>query len=243
MNFKSTSGPVLEKPADLVGMLTNQREGDVLFIDEIHRLPAYHRGVSLSLHGGLPGGDPSSRRPRAQTMTMDIERFTLVGATTRFGPPHRAHASPLRHHPTAEFLSTRRVGGDRGAELGDSRCGVFARKGRRSWPAGPVGRPGWPTGLLRRVRDFAQVKAEGVITLAVAEDALKMLDVDEYGLDEMDGRVLHTLIEKFEGGPVGLETLAVAIGRGRLHAGGGLRAVPHPGGVHYADAAGGEWPP
>jgi Holliday junction DNA helicase RuvB len=211
VNFKSTSGPVLEKPADLVGMLTNHREGDVLFIDEIHRLrpvieeflyPAMEDyRVEIRLADG----------PRAQTMTMDIEKFTLVGATTRFGlltAPMRARfgiIQRLNFYPPEELaVIVARSADILGVECAPEGTHILARRAR--------GTPRVANRLLRRVRDFAQVKAEGIITAKVAEDALEMLDVDEYGLDEMDGRVLRTLIEKFEGGPVGLETLAVAMG-------------------------------
>ena len=211
VNFKSTSGPVLEKPADLVGMLTNQREGDVLFIDEIHRLrpiieeflyPAMEDyRVEIRLADG----------PRAQTMTMDIEKFTLVGATTRFGlltAPMRARfgiIQRLNFYPPEELaVVVSRSSEILGVECSSEGAQILARRAR--------GTPRVANRLLRRVRDFAQVRAEGVITAVVAEEALRMLDVDEYGLDEMDGRVLRTLIEKFEGGPVGLETLAVAMG-------------------------------
>ena len=211
VNFKSTSGPVLEKPADLVGVLTNQREGDVLFIDEIHRLrpiieeflyPAMEDyRVEIRLADG----------PRAQTMTMDIEKFTLVGATTRFGlltAPMRARfgiIQRLNFYPPEELaVVVSRSSEILGVECSSEGAQILARRAR--------GTPRVANRLLRRVRDFAQVRAEGVITAVVAEEALRMLDVDEYGLDEMDGRVLRTLIEKFEGGPVGLETLAVAMG-------------------------------
>ena len=211
VNFKSTSGPVLEKPADLVGMLTNQREGDVLFIDEIHRLrpiieeflyPAMEDyRVEIRLADG----------PRAQTMTMDIEKFTLVGATTRFGlltAPMRARfgiIQRLNFYPPEELaVVVSRSSEILGVECSSEGAQILARRAR--------GTPRVANRLLRRVRDFAQVRAEGVITAVVAEEALRMLDVDEYGLDEMDGRVLRTLIEKFEGGPAGLGTLAVAMG-------------------------------
>ncbi len=211
VNFKSTSGPVLEKPADLVGMLTNQREGDVLFIDEIHRLRPiieeflYPAMEDYRIEIRLADG------PRAQTMTMDIEKFTLVGATTRFGlltAPMRARfgiIQRLNFYPPEELaVIVSRSSEILGVECSPEGAQILARRAR--------GTPRVANRLLRRVRDFAQVKADGVITATVAEQALKMLDVDEYGLDEMDGRVLHTLIEKFEGGPVGLETLAVAMG-------------------------------
>ncbi len=211
VNLKSTSGPVLEKPADLVGMLTNQREGDVLFIDEIHRLRPiieeflYPAMEDFRVEIRLADG------PRAKTMTMDIEKFTLVGATTRFGlltAPMRSRfgiIQRLNFYPPEELaVIVARSSEILGVECSPEGTQILARRAR--------GTPRVANRLLRRVRDFAQVRAEGIITATVAEEALEMLDVDEYGLDEMDGRVLRTLIEKFEGGPVGLETLAVAMG-------------------------------
>jgi Holliday junction DNA helicase RuvB len=143
-------------------------------------------------------------------MTMDIEKFTLVGATTRFGlltAPMRARfgiIQRLNFYPPEELaVIVARSSYILGVECSPEGTQILARRAR--------GTPRVANRLLRRVRDFAQVKAEGVITADVAEEALRMLDVDEYGLDEMDGRVLRTLIEKFQGGPVGLETLAVAM--------------------------------
>ena len=211
VNIKTTSGPVLEKPADLVGILTNQREGDILFIDEIHRLrpiieeflyPAMEDyRVEIRLADG----------PKAETMTMNIERFTLVGATTRFGlltAPMRARfgiIQRLNFYPADELaVIVRRSAEVLGIETTEEAADILARRAR--------GTPRVANRLLRRVRDFAEVRADGVIDAQVTKDALDMLDVDEYGLDEMDARVLKTLIEKFEGGPVGLESLAVALG-------------------------------
>ena len=211
VNLKTTSGPVLEKPADLVGILTNQREGDILFIDEIHRLrpiieeflyPAMEDyRVEIRLSDG----------PKAQTMTMNIERFTLVGATTRFGlltAPMRARfgiVQRLNFYPPDDLAVIVR----RSAEI----LGVEATKdGSHELAQRARGTPRVANRLLRRVRDFAEVRAQGVIDREVAQAALTLLDVDEYGLDEMDGRILKTLIEKFEGGPVGLNSLAVALG-------------------------------
>ena len=211
VNIKTTSGPVLEKPADLVGILTNQREGDILFIDEIHRLRPV---IEEFLYPAMEDWQVEIRLsdgPKAQTMTMKIERFTLVGATTRFGlltAPMRARfgiVQRLNFYPPEELVTIVR----RSAQI----LGVKATEdgaveiGKRS-----RGTPRVANRLLRRVRDFAQVRADGHIDLAVARAALEMLDVDEYGLDEMDARVLKTLIEKFEGGPVGLSSLAVAMG-------------------------------
>lgn len=210
-SFKSTSGPVLEKPADLVGMLTNQRQGDVIFIDEIHRLRPI---IEEFLYPAMEDWRVEIRLadgPRAQTMTMDIEKFTLVGATTRFGlltAPMRARfgiIQRLNFYPPEELaVIVARSSEIIGVECSTEGAHILAHRAR--------GTPRVANRLLRRVRDFAQVRAEGVITKAVAEEALAMLDVDEYGLDEMDTRVLKTLIEKFEGGPVGLQTLAVALG-------------------------------
>ena len=211
VNIKVTSGPVLEKPADLVGMLTNQREGDVLFIDEIHRLrpvieeflyPAMEDWrVEIRLSDG----------PKAQTMTMKIERFTLVGATTRFGlltAPMRARfgiVQRLNFYPPEELAEiVRRSASILRIDATEEGAVELAKRSR--------GTPRVANRLLRRVRDFAEVKAEGFIDVDVAQDALRLLDVDEYGLDEMDAHVLKTIIEKFEGGPVGLQSLAVAMG-------------------------------
>jgi len=211
VNIKTTSGPVLEKPADLVGILTNQREGDILFIDEIHRLrpiieeflyPAMEDyRVEIRLSDG----------PKAQTMTMNIERFTLVGATTRFGlltAPMRARfgiVQRLNFYPAQDLaVILRRSSEILGVETTREGASELAQRSR--------GTPRVANRLLRRVRDYAQVRADGVIDRKVAEAALDLLDVDEYGLDEMDGRILKTIIEKFEGGPVGLNSLAVALG-------------------------------
>ena len=211
VNIKTTSGPVLEKPADLVGILTNQREGDILFIDEIHRLRPV---IEEFLYPAMEDWQIDIRLsdgPKAQTMTMKIEKFTLVGATTRFGrltAPMRARfgiVQRLNYYPCDELTTiVRRSAKILGVEVSDEGAVELAKRAR--------GTPRVANRLLRRVRDFAQVRADGRIDLAVAEDALRMLDVDEYGLDEMDARVLKTLIEKFEGGPVGLNSLAVAMG-------------------------------
>jgi Holliday junction DNA helicase RuvB len=211
VNIKTTSGPVLEKAADLVGILTNQREGDILFIDEIHRLRPiieeflYPAMEDYRIEIRLSDG------PKAQTMTMDIERFTLVGATTRFGlltAPMRARfgiVQRLNFYPPEDLaVIIRRSSEILGVEATNDGAVELAQRAR--------GTPRVANRLLRRVRDYAQVRADGVIDREVAEAALTLLDVDEYGLDEMDGRILKTIIEKFEGGPVGLNSLAVALG-------------------------------
>jgi Holliday junction DNA helicase RuvB len=211
VNIKSTSGPILEKPADLVGILTNQREGDILFIDEIHRLRPI---IEEFLYPAMEDWKVDIRLsdgPRAQTMTMAIERFTLVGATTRFGmltAPMRARfgiVERLNFYPADELsVIIRRSAKILDVDTTEDGADLLAHRSR--------GTPRVANRLLRRVRDYAQVEAEGRITTEVAEAALAMLDVDEYGLDEMDGRVLKTIIEKFDGGPVGLGSLAVALG-------------------------------
>ncbi|MBW3534946.1 MAG: Holliday junction branch migration DNA helicase RuvB [Gemmatimonadetes bacterium] len=211
VNIKNTSGPVLEKPADLVGMLTNQREGDILFIDEIHRLKPI---IEEFLYPAMEDWRVEIRLsdgPRAQTMTMNIEPFTLIGATTRFGlltAPMRARfgiVQRLNFYPPGELKTiVRRSARILGVEVMEEGSDEIACRSR--------GTPRVANRLLRRVRDYAQVRADGVIDQQVAQAALAMLDVDEYGLDEMDARVLKTLIEKFDGGPVGLGSLAVAMG-------------------------------
>ncbi len=211
VEMRTTSGPVLEKPADLVALLTAQSEGDVLFIDEIHRMrpvleeflyPAMEdHKVEIRLSEGA----------HAETMTMDIAPFTLVGATTRFGlltAPMRARfgiVQRLNFYPPEELARiVARSAYVLGVKATPEGAAELARRSR--------GTPRVANRLLRRVRDYAQVRANGVIDGPVARDALVLLDVDEYGLDEMDVRVLRTLLENFGGGPVGLGSLAVAMG-------------------------------
>ncbi len=211
VNIHTKSGPSLEKPGDLVGTLTNLREGDVLFIDEIHRLRPiieeflYPAMEDFKIEIRLSDG------PKAQTITMPIERFTLIGATTRLGlltPPLRARfgiEQRLNYYP-AEDLETivRRTAEVLKVAIDATGTSEIARRSR--------GTPRVANRLLRRVRDFAQVKADGIITREVAERALLMLNVDTHGLDDMDARILRTIIEKFEGGPVGIGTIAAAVG-------------------------------
>jgi Holliday junction DNA helicase RuvB len=209
--IKTTSGPVLEKPADLVGLLTNLEEGDILFIDEIHRLRPIIEEFLYPAMEDYRIDIRLSEGPKAQTITMPVERFTLVGATTRFGlltPPMRARFGIIQrlNYYGADELMDIVVRSAEILEVGSTAEGAeeIAKRSR--------GTPRVANRLLRRVRDFAQVRADGVITGEVADDALRMLDVDEYGLDEMDARIVKTLIENFEGGPAGLNTLAVAVG-------------------------------
>jgi holliday junction DNA helicase RuvB len=211
VNVKTTSGPVLEKPGDLVGILTNLREGDILFIDEIHRVRPIIEEFLYPAMEDYRIDIRLSEGPKAQTVPVPIERFTLVGATTRFGlltPPMRARFGIIQrlNFYGSEDLT---VIVERSAEILQVEC---VREGAMEIARRSRGTPRVANRLLRRVRDYAQVRADGRITRAVADDALQMLDVDEYGLDEMDGRILRTIIEHFDGGPVGLNTLAVAVG-------------------------------
>jgi Holliday junction DNA helicase RuvB len=211
VNIRTTSGPALEKPGDLVGTLTNLREGDILFIDEIHRLRPIIEEFLYPAMEDYKIDIRLSEGPKAQTITMPIERFTLIGATTRFGmltPPMRARfgiIERLNYYPAEDLEHIVR----RSAEV--MRVDVEAH-GATEIARRSRGTPRVANRLLRRVRDYAQVKADGRITREVAANALMMLDVDEFGLDDMDARVLKTIIEKFDGGPVGLSTIGAAIG-------------------------------
>jgi holliday junction DNA helicase RuvB len=211
VNIRTTSGPALEKPGDLVGTLTNLREGDILFIDEIHRLRPIIEEFLYPAMEDYKIDIRLSEGPKAQTITMPIEHFTLIGATTRFGmltPPMRARfgiIERLNYYPAEDLEHIVR----RSAEV--MRVDVEAQ-GATEIARRSRGTPRVANRLLRRVRDFAQVKADGRITRDVASSALVMLDVDEFGLDDMDARVLKTIIEKFDGGPVGISTIGAAVG-------------------------------
>ncbi len=211
VQLRTSSGPVLEKAGDLVGLLTTLGPGDILFIDEIHRMRPALEEFLYSAMEDFRVDVRIADGPNAQTIPMTLERFTLVGATTRFGlltPPMRARfgmVERLNFYPAEdlELIVTRSA-----ALLQvptDVEGGLEIAKRSR-------GTPRVANRLLRRVRDFAQVRAEGKITGPVAREALSRLNVDEFGLDDMDARILTTLIEKFSGGPVGLNTLAVAVG-------------------------------
>ena len=211
VNIRTTSGPALEKPGDLVGTLTNLREGDILFIDEIHRLRPIIEEFLYPAMEDYKIDIRLSEGPKAQTITMPIERFTLIGATTRFGmltPPMRARfgiIERLNYYPTEDLEHiVRRSAEVMRVDVEALGASEIARRSR--------GTPRVANRLLRRVRDFAQVKADGRITRDVAASALLMLDVDEFGLDDMDARVLKTIIEKFDGGPVGISTIGAAVG-------------------------------
>lgn len=214
VNLRQTSGPVLERAGDLAALLTNLEENDVLFIDEIHRLSPVVEEILYPALEDYQIDIMIGEGPGARSVKLDLKPFTLVGATTRAG----MLTNPLRDRfgivSRLEFYSpeelTRIV--ERSAKLLDtpsetSGCLEIARRSR--------GTPRIANRLLRRVRDYAQVKGNGVITADIADKALTMLDVDKIGLDPMDRRLLLTIIEKFNGGPVGLDNLAAAIGEER----------------------------
>ena len=210
VNIKSTSGPVIERPGDLAAILTNLEPHDVLFIDEIHRLPHIVEEILYPAMEDFQLDIIIGQGPSARTVKLDLPRFTLVGATTRAG----LLSSPLRDRfgviSRLEFYNDGELAAivNRSARIlsisiDSDGAGELARRSR--------GTPRIANRLLRRVRDYAQVKADGVITLKVVQDALSMLEVDEMGLDQMDRTILLTIIDKFGGGPVGLDTLAAAI--------------------------------
>src|SRR5437870_4708775 len=210
-NLKSTSGPIIEKAGDLAGLLTNLEEGDVLFIDEIHRL---QKTIEEYLYPAMEDFKLDiiiDQGPNARSVRLNLPRFTLIGATTRSG---LLTAPLLTRFPIRERLdyyhseqlekivirSARLLD----IEIEERGAAEIARRSR--------GTPRISNNLLRRVRDFAQVKGEGRITAEIADKALAMLEIDENGLDEMDKRILETVIVKFGGGPVGVGSLAVAVG-------------------------------
>lgn len=208
---RTTSGPVLEKPGDLVGLLTGLGPGDLLFIDEIHRLRPVLEEFLYPAMEDFRVDVRISEGPNAQTLPMALERFTLVGATTRYGQltaPMRARfglIERLNFYDPAELATiVTRSAGILGVPIEPEGALEVARRSR--------GTPRVANRLLRRVRDYAQVRADGRITAAVADEALARLNVDEFGLDDMDARILATIVEKFGGGPVGLTTLAAAVG-------------------------------
>ena len=211
VQLRTTSGPVLEKPGDLVGLLSGLGPGDILFIDEIHRLRPVLEEFLYPAMEDFRVDVRISEGPNAQTIPMALERFTLVGATTRFGqltPPMRARFGIVErlsfYSPDELVTIVARSASILGIPTEPEGALEIARRSR--------GTPRVANRLLRRVRDYAEVKADGRITAGVAAEALGRLNVDEFGLDDMDARILSTIIEKFGGGPVGLGTVAVAVG-------------------------------
>jgi holliday junction DNA helicase RuvB len=210
-NIKISSGPVLDKPSDLAGLLTNLETNDVLFIDEIHRLNPIVEEYLYSAMEDFRIDILLDSGPNARSVQITLNPFTLIGATTRAG----LLTSPLRarfginarlEYYDAQLLTKiiHRSAGILNSPIDKEATLEIACRSR--------GTPRIANNLLRRTRDFAQIKGNGVVTKAIAQMALKALDVDEHGLDDMDNRILHTIIGKFRGGPVGLSTIATAVG-------------------------------
>jgi len=210
VNIKVTAGPAIERAGDLAAILTNLRKGDVLFIDEVHRLG---RAIEETLYPAMEDFALDiiiGKGPSARSLRLRLPRFTVIGSTTRLA----LMTSPLRsrfgvvyrvdfYDQAAMEAVVRRSAGILGVGIDEGGVKEIARRAR--------GTPRVANRILKRVRDYAQVRADGRITEAVAWEALAMLEVDELGLDDIDRRVLLTIIEKFEGGPVGLETIAAAL--------------------------------
>jgi holliday junction DNA helicase RuvB len=211
VNIRITSGPVLDKPGDLAGLLTNLEPNDVLFIDEIHRLSPVVEEYLYSAMEDFRIDIMIETGPNARSVQIALNPFTLIGATTRSGlltAPLRSRFginSRLAYYD-AETLEKiiRRSAGILRVEISNDAAAELARRSR--------GTPRIANLLLRRVRDFAQIKGNGNIDLAISQYSLNALNVDKYGLDEMDNKILSTIIDKFRGGPVGLTTIATAVG-------------------------------
>src|ERR671918_882914 len=209
--LRHTSGPALERTADLAAILTNLEESDVLFIDEVHRMPRPVEEVMYPALEDFKLDVVIGRGPSARTIRLDLPRFTLVAATTRPG----LITLPLRERfgfsPRLDYydhdelaLVVRRSAGILGVEVDEGGAEEIARRSR--------GTPRIANRLLRRVRDYAQVRSDGRVTLEAAADALALFEVDEQGLDRLDLAILSALVERFDGGPVGLSTLSAAVG-------------------------------
>jgi len=211
VHIRSTSGPVIEKPGDLAAVLTNLEPGDVLFIDEIHRLSPVVEEILYPAMEDYQLDIMIGQGPSARTIKLDIPRFTLVGATTRAG----LLSSPLRDRfgvlSRLEFYSSEELATIIARSAGILDVTIDA-EGAREIARRSRGTPRIANRLLRRVRDFAQVEGDGRITRKRADQALLRLEVDGQGFDQMDRLLLETIIDKFSGGPVGLDTLAAAIG-------------------------------
>jgi holliday junction DNA helicase RuvB len=211
VGFQPTSGPALDRPGDLAAILTNLEPGDVLFVDEIHRMP---RAVEEVLYPALEDFQLDvvlGKGPSARSIRLDLPRFTLVGATTRPGRitlplRERFGFSPRLDYYAVEELAAivARSAGILDVEVEEEGADEIARRSR--------GTPRVANRLLRRVRDFAQVRHDGVVTADVARNGLELFDVDELGLDKLDLAILSAIVERFGGGPVGLSTLAAAVG-------------------------------
>jgi Holliday junction DNA helicase RuvB len=211
VNLRVTSGPVLDKPGDLAGLLTNLQEGDVLFIDEIHRLSPVVEEYLYSAMEDFQIDIMIDKGPSARSVQLTLNSFTLIGATTRSGlltSPLRARFGIKFHleYYDHEILTgiIKRSSGILNIKIDEMAATEIARRSR--------GTPRIANALLRRVRDFAQVKGSGEIDIDITKYGLKALNIDQHGLDEMDNRILSAIIDKFSGGPVGLNTISTAVG-------------------------------
>lgn len=210
VGIKTTSGPVLDKPANLAGLLTNLEHGDILFIDEIHRLSPMVEEYLYSAMEDYKIDIMIDSGPNARSVELKLNPFTLIGATTRSGlltSPLRARFSinaRLEYYDAPQLTKiVLRSAGILKVNIDDDAAFEIARRSR--------GTPRISNALLRRVRDFAQIKSKGNIDMAITKYGLKALNIDEHGLDEMDNIILSTIIEKFDGGPVGISTIATSV--------------------------------
>ncbi|MDR6555561.1 Holliday junction branch migration DNA helicase RuvB [Paenibacillus qinlingensis] len=211
VNIRTTSGPAIERPGDLAAILTNLQEGDVLFIDEIHRL---HRTVEEVLYPAMEDFALDiiiGKGPSARSVRLDLPPFTLIGATTRVG----LLSAPLRDRfgvvSRLEFYTVDELSYIVSRTADILQVGIVGEAAREIGMRSR-GTPRIANRLLKRVRDFAQVRGDGVITMALAQESLRLLQVDDLGLDEIDHKMLRAIIQSFQGGPVGLETIAATIG-------------------------------
>jgi Holliday junction DNA helicase RuvB len=211
VNIRVTSGPVLDKPGDLAGLLTNLEEGDVLFIDEIHRLSPVVEEYLYSAMEDFQIDIMIDKGPSARSVQLKLNKFTLIGATTRSGlltSPLRArfgikfHLEYYDHEVLTGII--KRSSGILNVKIKENAAVEIAKRSR--------GTPRIANALLRRIRDFAQVKGSGDVDLDITRYSLKALNIDQHGLDEMDNRILSAIIDKFSGGPVGINTIATAVG-------------------------------
>src|SRR4030095_3539030 len=211
VNIRETSGPVIEKPGDLAGLLTNLERNDVLFIDEIHRLSTVVEEYLYAAMEDYRIDIMIDTGPNARSIQINLNPFTLIGATTRSGLLTAPLLSRFGIKSRLEYYSADVLQKiiDRSANILNVRITSDAA---REIAGRSRGTPRIANGLLRRVRDFAQVLGNGIVDLSITEYALKALNVDEFGLDDMDNKILLTIIEKFKGGPVGITTIATAVG-------------------------------
>ncbi len=214
VGIKTTSGPVIERPGDLAALLTNQKAGDVLFIDEVHRLPHVVEEILYPAMEDFQLDLIIGQGPGARAIKLELPRFTLVGATTRAGlltPPLRDRFGLMLrvefYRPEELTVIVTRAAAILGVQIEAGGAREIARRSR--------GTPRIANRLLKRVRDYAQVRSDGIVNRQTADAALSLLEVDAQGFDRMDRKILLTIMEKFDGGPVGIDTIATAVGEER----------------------------